>query len=199
MAEEILIDGVDVSGCYFAEISKTGSVACSQIDIRDCEGDIDLLLADCDEHPDCSYKQLQRLEQERDELKKNYKEDHAELLMARSEIESLKSNLEEFARRADFAGKENDKLEQENKELKAELNKVIDEREKKIEETLLKGCYQSLGSECRIYELKESKYRSALEEIRTYLNTLSSIDNDFPNTETYLRIQNKISEVLECK
>lgn len=61
-------------------------------------------------------------------------------------------------------------LEQEDKELKEELNKVIDEREKKIEETLLKGCYQSLGSECRIYELKESKYRSALEEIKELLN-----------------------------
>ena len=64
---------------------------------------------------------ITRLGQERDELKENYKEDHAELLMARSEIESLKSNLEEFARRADFAGKENDKLKQENKELKKQI------------------------------------------------------------------------------
>ena len=44
---------------------------------------------------------------------------------------------------------------------------------------------------------ENKKYRSALEEIRTYLNTLSIVDSDFPNTETYLRIQNKIEEVLK--
>lgn len=46
-------------------------------------------------------------------------------------------------------------------------------------------------------EQENEKYHKVLEEIRTYLNILSSIDNDFPNTETYLRIQDKINEVLQ--
>lgn len=75
------------------------------------------------------------------------------------------------------------RLEQENKELK-ELNIEYDE-ELAIEKLSHKSDLETL--EC---------YRSALEEIRTYLNTLSSIDNDFPNTETYLRIQTKINEVI---
>ena len=51
-----------------------------------------------------------------------------------------------------------DYLEQENKELL---------------ETLTKGCYQNLQHECRIWELKESKYRSALEEIKNIVENLS--------------------------
>lgn len=88
------------------------------------------------------------------------------------------------------------RLEQENKELKAELNKVIDEREKKIEETLLKGCYQSLGSECRIYELKESKYRSALEEINLILDELKQQYDYMTDYAEIKEIQDKINEVL---
>jgi hypothetical protein len=34
------------------------------------------------------------------------------------------------------------------------------------------------------------------EEIRDYLNTLTTVDTDFVNTETYLRINDKIEEVL---
>lgn len=91
------------------------------------------------------------------------------------------------------------RLEQENKELKAELNKIIDEREKKIEETLLKGCYQSLGSECRIYELKESKYRSALEEINRVVKLAHKVEDyllgqDY--TDLVDRIEKEINEVL---
>lgn len=39
-------------------------------------------------------------------------------------------------------------------------------------------------------------YKDALEEIKNYLNTLSNIDGDFVNTETYLRIQDMINEVF---
>ena len=69
------------------------------------------------------------------------------------------------------------RLEQENKELK---------------ETV-KDLNQSIQN-CNVQRTKMYK---ALEEIKNYLNTLSSIDSDFPNTETYLRILHKINEVLQ--
>ena len=43
---------------------------------------------------------------------------------------------------------------------------------------------------------ENEKQRKALEEIREYINTLSSVDSDFVNTETYLRITDKVNEVL---
>ena len=67
-------------------------------------------------------------------------------------------------------------LEQENKELKEtiqELNKSV--------------------QDCNI---QRTRLYKALEEIRDYINTLSSVDSDFTNTETYLRIQDKINECI---
>lgn len=57
--------------------------------------------------------------------------------------------------------------------------------------------YYKLYKQLKRLEQENEKYHKVLEEIRTYLNILSSIDNDFPNTETYLRIQDKINEVLQ--
>lgn len=74
-------------------------------------------------------------------------------------------------------------LEQENKELKKKLE---------LDEVQLKSYFIGEEKICK----ENNTYRSALEEIRTYLNTLSIIDSDFPNTETYLRIENKIEEVI---
>lgn len=102
------------------------------------------------------FERIDKLKQERDELKENYKEDHAELLMARSEIEGLKSNLEAFARRADFAGKENDKLKQENKELKEKYSHVLELAKTNADSN--EYCLQELEKKCE-------QLRSALEEI----------------------------------
>jgi hypothetical protein len=74
-------------------------------------------------------------------------------------------------------------LEQENRELKQKLE---------LDEIQLNSYFIGEEKICK----ENEKYRKTLEEIRTYLNTLSSIDNDFPNTETYLRINDKIEEVL---
>lgn len=43
-------------------------------------------------------------------------------------------------------------------------------------------------------EFKNNKYKEKLKLIRQYLSTLSPIDSDFINTETYLRIQTIIKE-----
>lgn len=55
MTEEIIIDGVDVSGCDFYEL-------CGCIENNH-------EINECKDNPDCYYKQLKRLEQENKELK----------------------------------------------------------------------------------------------------------------------------------
>lgn len=44
---------------------------------------------------------------------------------------------------------------------------------------------------------KIEPYKQTLQEIKDYLNTLSGIDNDFVNTETYLRILDCITKAEE--
>lgn len=90
--------------------------------------------------------------------------------------EDLKSQLDYFKDEPKYLRKVINELEQENKELKEYSKRMENQREN--------------------YYKEYNKYRSALEEIKTYLNTLSSIDSDFTNTETYLRIQDTINEVL---
>lgn len=84
-----------------------------------------------------------------------------------------------------------EKLKEENERLKEEI--------KKTNNLYLKAV--ASRSQYSFYLDKEEKenreLHKALEEIREYLHTLSSIDNDFVNTETYLRIQNQINEVLK--
>lgn len=46
----------------------------------------------------------------------------------------------------------------------------------------------------RKYETKIARLKSCLQEIKGYLSTLSGVDNDFVNTETYLRILDLITK-----
>lgn len=73
--KQIIIDNIDVSGCEYCTepCEKYPHAVCNRIDARDCEGYIDLLLTDCEDNPNCTYKQLKRLEQENEELKETNK------------------------------------------------------------------------------------------------------------------------------
>lgn len=74
--------------------------------------------------------------------------------------------------------------------------KRLEQENKEILETLTKGCYQNLQHECRIWELKESKYRSALEEIKkTIKNYDLTVDNG-ASVDTLYTIRKIINEVL---
>jgi len=65
MTEQKMIDGIDVSGCQYYE-----KCVCSCIDVRNCEGYIDLVITDCADNPNCYYKQLQRKTAELEETQK---------------------------------------------------------------------------------------------------------------------------------
>ena len=60
--KQIIIDGVDVSGCNYGEIEKS-IFKCS------CEYNVCSASMFCEDNPDCYYKQLKRKEQECERLK----------------------------------------------------------------------------------------------------------------------------------
>ena len=62
MAKDLIIDGVDVSGCSYGEI-KEGIFKCS------CEYNVRSASMFCKDNPNCYYKQLKRKEQKCEELK----------------------------------------------------------------------------------------------------------------------------------
>lgn len=116
MTEEVIIDGVDVSECCFYNNSK-----CDNPNGMACN---------CINNAVCYFKELKRLEQERDEWKKKY-EDAAN--------ENLKEIYELIKKNDCWRGIVNvvcSKLEQENKELKEQaqldgecIDKLIEARD----------------------------------------------------------------------
>ena len=155
MTAEIIVDGVNVAGCHNKTPYKNdyGDVQCKCYRFEDIENNT-FLFGICKQHPNCYYKQLQRLKQENEELK------------------------------------------EENIKVKKEFNNLIVEIISDVEFT---GEIASNGETPIEHLHKCQNALKTLEEIRKYINTLSSIDSDFVNTETYLRIVDKINEVLNIK
>lgn len=83
-ASAVIIHGVDVSGCKYFEKG-----ICSCIDVRNCEGHIDLLITDCKDNPNCCHKQLQRKAAECEKLKQR-------LITLDEEAETVELTLDEF-------------------------------------------------------------------------------------------------------
>lgn len=81
--KEIIINGVNVAGCYFCKNS---------FELTDFEG-----IQKCSEIRDCFYKQLQRKEQECEELKAELqasKDDHAYAVELEKDIDHYKQALD---------------------------------------------------------------------------------------------------------
>ena len=177
MTEEIIIDGVNVAGCgYFCETDKECSICGMGTDGEDT------FCRDCKDNSNCYYKQLKRLEEKYNTLVNKFFNSETDKTRLKQENFELKESLKVFNRPdvnrvltlykvgdIDLLEKKCDRLEQENKELLEARNHFMG---------------------------VNLKYFNALEEIRDYLYTLTTVDNDFPNTETYLRINDKIEEVL---
>lgn len=213
MTEEIIIDGVNVSECkYFNKVVNEEPY---------CNIDEEHLYT-CSSDENCYYKQFKHLQRENKE-KINIIEQMIKILYPNANDDELYDvtfngeyidKLKELKDTADTMLMANDikkqdidslrevnaRLEQENKELKEENIKVKKEFNNLIVEIISDTEYTgeiACNGESPKEHLKQcQKALAALEEIRTYLDTLTSIDSDFTNTETYLRIQDKINEVL---
>ena len=88
--------------------------------------------------------------------------------------------------------KQIEKLKQEAEEIIAELKYKNEELKKQIK---YDSRINDMQAEIDCGDRLINKYKNAFEEIKSYLNTLNSIDGDFVNTETYLRIISVINEV----
>lgn len=213
MTEEIIINGINVAGCEFYFKDEKHSCNLSFINQEE--------LCNCDNINDCYYKQLKRLEQENFALTQESQQKSQTICELKQAYERLEHNHNftvkdynkynkltvELTEKNIELHKQIDDLKQENKELKEWKERVVKlfesacrckylNEEKDICSYTNEKCININKCVYKYQELSDT-YRSALEEIRTYLNTLSSIDSDFTNTETYLRIQDKINEVLK--
>lgn len=200
MSEEIIIDGVNVAECEFLR-------HCVIPDNEGCKIDDSL----CCDVGNCYYKQLQRAKAENEKLKKDFKEEHAELLMSRAENERLKathlqlqsSELKQHLGKVNCE-RENYELHKENKELKKENKKIKKwlERYKNANERLY-------DMQVDDFNFTKTNYKQALEEIRDYIQSLNkdicnncgwhNTDGCSPNgylCHDLIEMQNKINEVL---
>ena len=98
--KQIIIDGVDVSGCSEISLKQDGLHTCWEY--KELNG-----ISNCKDKPNCLYKQLKRKEQECEELKK-------EIAFGNNGTLSDKIRAEVFK-----------ELNNENKQLKAE-NEVLE-------------------------------------------------------------------------
>ena len=181
MTEEIIIDGVNVAGCKFYVKHCIEDCYDERVDLYEyCQ----MFGSECTNEKDCYYKQLKRLKQENEELKKHFVY-HKEFM----NIVETSNNIDwEKTAKANFKLIED--LKQENENLKKEVKQIGSN-------FIKKGDYaRELENYLACMTEQRNKLKLALEEIRDYINTLSSVDSDFINTETYLRITDKISEVL---
>lgn len=125
--KQIIIDGVDVSGCVFYGFSNLNNHLCTSKEFSkiDCTY--------CNDNPNCYYKQLKVKEQECEELKDNLPNAITRLM---GELDQLKAELEQekaWHKTSDEISKVNSeytaKLQAENKELKEELEELKEENE----------------------------------------------------------------------
>lgn len=171
MTEEIIVNGFDVSECYADNKMMKDGLYCFW------EG------GNCEDNEYCYYKECKRLEQENKELKA-YKDVNEDFKKAWDELNKKYIEVLKLAKlNADSNEYCLKKLEKENKNLKKQIESQ-------------KGLITVGGKQQYEMTMAYDKCKTALEEIRDYLYTLTTVDSDFINTETYLRINDKIEEVL---
>ena len=142
--EQIIVGGVDVSGCGHLYIRPEDRVVwCT-----------DYLYGNCGAHPYCTFKQLARKTQELEQYKK-----------------SKQASYETMQREWNKATLENRKLKQECEQLKEKLYQIEDivkpMNEELTEDNIIREIMFILN-DCN--NLEPSRYRKALEEIEKLIN-----------------------------
>lgn len=125
MTDKIIIDGVDVSGCEYFD--KNEYYTCTSENTFDCE-----------ECPICYYKQLQRKEQECEELKQNNIQLNNKFLREEIKNAELTVKIHNFARA--------NSRQADNANSLGKQMLIYKQALKKIEEILKNGVYD----ECNI-------------------------------------------------
>lgn len=112
--KEIYIDGVNVAGCgYFCEIDKECNICGMGTDGEDT------FCRDCKDNSNCYYKQLQRLKQENEELKKFFDS-------AAKKNTNLENKMKEYREQYDDLYWTSNQLLKDKTKLKQALEEVRD-------------------------------------------------------------------------
>ena len=192
--KEIIINDVDVARCgYFCEADNECSICGMGTDGEDT------FCKNCKDNPNCYYKQLKRLEQEnarkKDMIERQWKLLEQCGVHAGGELRRVSYLLEKLR-------KENETLRTKTFGLDSKLTSMCEQNKELTEDNLnLSKENERLKEEVKLFQYahdneqdRRRRFEDCLQEIKDYLNTLSGIDNDFVNTETYLRVLDCITK-----
>lgn len=190
------INGIDVSECKYLNKVVNEEPYCN-IDEEH--------LYTCSSDENCYFKQLKRLQEENEKIKKQYncyacgncngREDYINL---EKHHKGLRKQFDELAKRNNTLSFRIEELEKENEELKSEHSKLIHRYNNLYEKYRAKEILEpQLKDEIKRLDMLSIKYYFALEEIREILMKSMSLKsnayNHFINVEKAI---DKISEVL---
>lgn len=190
--KQVIIDGIDVSGCDFlgVKFATNRMCACSMIDF-------------CNEEPNCYYKQLKRTESKLACKEQECEEWQAELADKASELHFIEEKIKPFMKRPDdldcynlewivvaFVDEFN-QLKVENEELKKQVNDLLHKPEIqnkilwKIDNEALLG-----SKDAWIYKLE--KTLTEIKEIANYSFNLST-------SELMTKLEQILQKINECE
>lgn len=125
----------NICDCYYCE-----GKYCYRIDARDCEGHIDILITECEEHPDCEHKQLESKKQECKNLNLKIIELNAMNNTLREECKNCKEieELKEKIKAYDEVYSNHDLLNERNKykQILADVKEILRINKEELNECL---------------------------------------------------------------
>lgn len=169
--KEIIIGGVDVSGCEFHTTRFFGYVGQNYCKIYDCVCEEPI----CD---NCDYKQLQRLTAQYNAVVEQNKSLQSEVLTLKNKNNILETELSQTKLLLEGKNKQSNHLQQEYKELKTYIK-------------------EDLAPHAQMLQNENNRYRRALEEIENFMIYEFSGQNEWVKTSV-LNIINKAKEV-QCE
>lgn len=130
----------NICDCYYCE-----GKYCYRIDARDCEGHIDILVTECEEHPDCEHKQLESKKQECKNLNLKIIELNAMNNTLREECKNCKEieELKEKIKAYDEVYSNHDLLNERNKykQILADVKDILRINKEELNECLYNDIY----------------------------------------------------------
>ena len=181
--KQIIIDGVDVSGCAGYYFSPTKFHSCQDIQqVNNLGYEQDTL---CEQNPNCYYKQLKRKEQECERLKEEVsllKESNSKL----QQIEDVNSLEKCYLQQLDQLKAENEKLKKQVCGLRPELKSIID-----------KTCCK-YNIEAKYYHEKIVEIINNLDELKQTLTEIKNIAKEKAKVNDWLALE-ILQKISECE
>ena len=213
MDKEMIIDGINVAGCKYFRMNNKMPMCRACNSGEGCPY--------CEYEKDCYYKQLQRLKQENERLRKQYNCYACDTCSGKEDYRNMKRHCENAINSVHELRRENEQLKElkdkyyvEKLDMEAQLSYCIQALEELKKEIQSQKGLITTGGKQQYALMEENKrlkeeisiarenyglemefqnmYRQALEEIRAIAKEAPAVD-----TELSLRILEKINEVLD--